>query len=103
MQFLGSSLLGYSFYQVFFKKFATKDNDPAAIMNSVRVLGYIGVHTLLWMWPPMIVLHFTGYEVFQWPPSWTVFGYLILNQVLGLAYMFFWFLAIALTSPLYSS
>lgn len=103
MKYLVLSILAYSLFQVLYKKFATKPNDPAAAMNSVRFLGYLGIHILFWMWPPILILHFTGMEVFEWPPTWTTFGYMILQGLITVVYKISLLFAIALTSPLYSS
>ncbi len=71
--------------EVLFKKFASPKGDPAAICNSFRFVGIMGVHSLLWMWwvwfhcvkvgmvtvcihrVPLIVLHFTSIEPFELP------------------------------------
>ena len=82
-----------------FKRFATKPDDPATIQNSVRSIGYVGVHTLLWMWPLIILFHFTGLEVFEWPSPDTLL-LLLLNALLDLLFNLGLFLCITLSSPL---
>ena len=39
-----------------FKRFGTVKNDPASIPNSLRMLGLMGIHALLWMWFVLLVL-----------------------------------------------
>ena len=50
MQFLVSSTILYALYEVLYKRLATVKDDPAQVQNSLRILGLMGVHTLLWMW-----------------------------------------------------
>ena len=74
----------YGLFEVSAKKWLAPAGDTAPLANSVRGLGMIGVHTLLWMWcaymfkycvcivtftyrPPIIIWHYTGFEVFSWP------------------------------------
>ena len=75
----------YAVIEVLFKKFASPKDDPAAVCNSFRFVGIMGVHSLLWMWwvwfnsvsvamvtvcmfrVPLIVLHFTAIEPFEFP------------------------------------
>ena len=50
MQFLVLSTIAYALYEVLYKRLATVKDDPAQVQNSLRILGLMGVHTLLWMW-----------------------------------------------------
>ena len=85
--------------EVGYKKFATKENDPAPIQNSVRGLGYIGVHTLLWAWPLLIILHFTGLETFELPEV-KIYRELLINVALDLVFNVSFYTCITLSSPL---
>lgn len=85
--------------EVGFKKFATKPDDPAAVTNGIRGVGYFGVHTLFWFWPLLVVLHFTGLEPFELP-SLSVFKMLLLNSGLDIIFNLSLFVCIALSSPL---
>ena len=40
----------YGLFEVSAKKWLAPAGDTAPMANSVRGLGMIGVHTLLWMW-----------------------------------------------------
>ena len=68
LKFLLISVITYAIFEVSYKKFATEKDDPAAVANGARVLGYMGVHTLLWLWPPIVIFHFSGLEPFELPP-----------------------------------
>ena len=78
-----------------FKKFATKPDDTAPVQNGIRAVGYIGVHTLLWVWP----LHFAGFEKFEMPDLPT-FTDLLFNAFLDLIFNMSLFVCITLSSPL---
>ena len=79
-------MMTYGLYEVSAKKWLIPVGDTAPVANSLRGLGMMGVHTLLWMWyvcmhvnqsysvcddflcrPPLIILHYAGVEVFAWP------------------------------------
>ncbi len=66
-QLLLASVILYAATEVLFKKYGTRKGDPAAVQNSVRFMGYMGIHTLLWQWFPLIALHYSGFETFEWP------------------------------------
>ena len=60
-------VLTYSLYEVLIKKFGTRKGDPATIPNGARLVGYIGINTVLWIWPIIPILHYSGLEPFEWP------------------------------------
>ena len=96
------SVLTYALLETTYKRFATVKDDPAALCNGVRMVGYFGVHTLFWMWPPLIILHYTKVEVFEWP-SWEILQLMLLNAALDVAFNGFLFVCIALSSPLFAT
>ena len=85
--------------EVGYKKFATRKDDTAPIQNSIRGLGYMGVHTLLWVWPVVLIVHYIGIETFEFPEL-MIFNKLLVNVVLELLFIMGLFVAIALSSPL---
>ena len=96
------SVITYALLETCFKKFATASDDPAALCNGVRIVGYYGVHTLFWMWPPLILLHYTKIEVFEWP-SLDMLKLMILNAFMDVGFNGFLFVSIALSSPLFAT
>ena len=44
------STILYACFEVIYKRIATVKGDPAAVQNGARIVGLIGIHTLLWMW-----------------------------------------------------
>ena len=103
LQLLVVSVLTYAIFETFYKKFGTKKDDPASTFNGLRFLGYIGVHTLFWLWPPIIILHFTGVEPFEVPPSMEIYWLMLLNGLLNIIFFGCLLVAIALSSPLFTS
>ncbi len=97
------SVITYAIFETFYKKFLTVKDDPVASINGLRVLGYIGVHTILWMWPPIIILHYSGFEPFQFPPTMELFGLLVANALMDIIFNGCLLVCIALSSPLYAS
>ena len=102
-QLLIASVVTYALFQTLYKKFGTKKNDPAATINGIRFLGYIGVHTVVWLWPPFLVLHFSGFEAFAVPYTMELFGLLVLNAIMDIVFNGCLLVCIALSSPLYAS
>ncbi|XP_064384579.1 uncharacterized protein LOC135333537 isoform X2 [Halichondria panicea] len=101
--FLVVAVITYALYETFYKKFATKKDDSIPSINGIRVLGYIGIHTLLWMWPPILIFHYTGFELFHFPPTMKLFGLLVVNALMDIVFNGCLLVAIALSSPLYAS
>ena len=102
MQSLIVSVITYAMLETGFKKFATAKDDPAALCNGVRLVGYYGIHTLFWMWPPLILLHYTKIEVFELP-SVDILKLMVLNAFLDVGFNGFLFVGISLSSPLFIS
>lgn len=50
LQYLILSMVTYALFEVSAKKWLVPTGDTAPLANSVRGLGMMGVHTLVWMW-----------------------------------------------------
>ena len=57
----------YALQSTLVKKLVTRKGDPAAVPNAIRFIGYTGIYTMLFMWPVIIILHYTKLEVFELP------------------------------------
>lgn len=94
------SLVGaalYGVYSTFLKK-AVK-NESQLSMTSLFAIA--GLYTLLFTWPVILGLHFSGIEEFEMPPDWTTVGFILVNMICGaLIPNYLWNVAFALTSPL---
>ena len=100
-QFLAITVILYALFEVLYKRLATRKDDTAPVMNGVRFLAYMGVHTLLWLWPLLIVFHFTGVEVFELP-SLDNIGLMTLNAFFDVIFNASLLVCIALSSPLFA-
>ena len=89
-------------FETFYKKFGTVKDDPASLTNGIRYVGYIGVHTLLWLWPPIFILHFSKIEEFHWPDLGQ-FAVILLGGVAALLYLAVLVTSIGLVSPLFAT
>ncbi len=96
------SMLLYAAYETLYKKLATKPGDPAQIWNSVRVIGYVGIHTLLTYWPLLVIVHFMGVEPFTLPTLKQLY-LLLAMTVLEIVFNGALLVCIALSSPLFAS
>ncbi|KAK4634210.1 hypothetical protein CLAFUW4_01205 [Fulvia fulva] len=100
---IGSVL--YGFYEVLYKKVACPPEhcDPKNGMVFANAFGsMIGVFTLLVLWIPLPILHFTGIEPFELPSgeaSWMLAISVLSNATFSGSFL----VLISLTSPVLSS
>ncbi|KAK4203340.1 hypothetical protein QBC40DRAFT_194556 [Triangularia verruculosa] len=62
--------------------------------------GLVGLINVVLLWPGFFVLHFTGLEPFEWPPTGTVWAIIMLNSVASFFSDIIWAYAMLLTTPL---
>lgn len=62
--------------------------------------GLVGLINIVLLWPIFIILHVTGVEVFEWPPTAQIWGILVANSVSSLVSDVIWAYAMVFTSPL---
>lgn len=93
------SLSGSFFYAVYIVMLRRKvDNEDR--MDISMFFGFVGLFTLVFLWPVIVVLHFTGLELFVWPTH-TQWMYLVLNGLIGTVFSeLLWLLGCFLTSSL---
>lgn len=73
---LGNLIIGvgsvlYGLYEVMYKKLACppEDTSPGRSMIFANFIGTcIGLFTLTVLWIPLPILHWTGLEIWEWPP-----------------------------------
>lgn len=68
----------YAVYTVILKK----KFEGRAVMDSNMMLGFLGLLTLLFFWPGVLIMHFSGVETFELPTMKT-FWLLTINSVFG--------------------
>lgn len=90
------SAVMYGLYAVFMKK---------RIPDETRVdmplfFGLVGLLNVLILWPGIVILHFTGIETFEMPPSNMVLAIILCSSVASLISDYAWAYAVLLTSPI---
>ncbi|KJX96459.1 integral membrane protein [Zymoseptoria brevis] len=90
------SAIMYGLYAVFMKK---------RIADETRVdmpifFGLVGVINVLILWPGLFVLHVTGVETFEMPPTAYVWTIIVCNSLGSLVSDMAWAYAVLLTSPI---
>src|SRR5690242_1050579 len=86
----------YGFYAVFMKK---RIGDESRV-NMPLFFGLVGLSNVLLLWPGLVVLHLTGVEPFQLPPTQKILTIVLVNSASSLVSDFCWAYAMLLTSPL---
>ena len=72
---LGNIIIGvgsvlYGLYEVLYKRYACPPEGTSAgrgVIFSIMFASLIGAFTVLVLWIPLPILHFTGWETFEWP------------------------------------
>jgi solute carrier family 35 protein F5 len=86
----------YGFYAVFMKK---RIGDESRV-NMPLFFGLVGLANVLILWPGFIILHYTGVETFQLPPTRRILTIVLVNSASSLVSDFCWAYSMLLTSPL---
>lgn len=91
------SAVMYGFYAVLMKK---RIEDESRV-NMPLFFGLVGLFNCVMLWPGLILLHVTGIETFELPPSFRVTAIVIINSTTSLVSDMCWAYAMLLTgSPL---
>ncbi|KAF2743560.1 hypothetical protein M011DRAFT_471308 [Sporormia fimetaria CBS 119925] len=86
----------YGIYAVLMKK---RIGDERRV-NMPLFFGLVGLINLLLLWPGLVVLHFTGTEPFELPPTKRITTIVLVNSASSLVSDYSWAYAMLLTSPL---
>lgn len=86
----------YGFYAVFMKK---RIGDESRV-NMPLFFGLVGLANVFLLWPGFIILHYTGVETFQLPPTRRILTIVLVNSASSLVSDFCWAYSMLLTSPL---
>lgn len=62
--------------------------------------GLVGLFNVLFLWPGFFILHFTGIEPFQMPPSGMIWAIVMINSISSFVSDIAWAYAMLLTTPL---
>lgn len=90
------SAVMYGLYAVFMKK---RISDETRVDMPV-FFGLVGLINVLILWPGLVILHYTGIETFEMPPTGTVTLIIICNSLFSLVSDMAWAYAVLLTSPI---
>lgn len=91
-----SGALLYGVYSTLLKR---KVRDESRV-NMKIFFGFVGLFTLIFLWPSMILLHYMGWETFELPSTPRVITIVITNCLITFISDFCWANAMLLTSPL---
>ncbi|KAI1473537.1 hypothetical protein K445DRAFT_314906 [Daldinia sp. EC12] len=69
-------------------------------VNMPLFFGLVGIFNIFILWPLFFILHFTGIEPFELPPSGKVWAIIILNSLSSFVSDISWAYAMLLTTPL---
>jgi solute carrier family 35 protein F5 len=86
----------YGFYAVFMKK---RIGDESRV-NMPLFFGLVGAWNTVLLWPGFFILHFTGVERFELPPTKRILTIVLVNSASSLVSDFCWAYSMLLTSPL---
>ncbi|TFB04019.1 putative vacuolar membrane protein [Trichoderma ghanense] len=69
-------------------------------VNMQLFFGLVGLFNLVLLWPLFFILHWTGMEPFELPPTSQIWAIIIINAVASFVSDISWALAMLLTTPL---
>ncbi|KAL2179148.1 uncharacterized protein P884DRAFT_196435 [Thermothelomyces heterothallicus CBS 202.75] len=69
-------------------------------VNMPLFFGLVGLFNVLFLWPGFFILHYTGIEPFELPPSASVWTIIAVNSVASFFSDILWAYAMLLTTPL---
>uniref|UniRef100_A0A4W3HJJ7 Solute carrier family 35 member F5 n=1 Tax=Callorhinchus milii TaxID=7868 RepID=A0A4W3HJJ7_CALMI len=86
----------YAVYIVMIKRKVDREDK----LDIPMFFGFVGLFNLLLLWPGFFLLHYTGFEAFEFP-SKTIWMYLLINGLIGTVLSeFLWLWGCFLTSSL---
>ncbi|KAK6509458.1 hypothetical protein TWF481_004202 [Arthrobotrys musiformis] len=61
--------------------------------------GFVGLFNFICLWPGLVILHYTGYETFELPPTNSVYWVIFINCCITVVSDFCWVFAMMYTTP----
>ena len=95
----GEALLSavlYGLYATFMKKRIPNETR----INMPLFFGLVGLFNIILLWPGFFILHFSGVETWQLPPTGKVTAIILSNSTASLVSDIAWAYAVVLTSPI---
>ncbi|XP_062504649.1 uncharacterized protein LOC134181393 [Corticium candelabrum] len=96
------AMLFYVIFEIVYKKKAVHADDPLPLWNAVRVIGLVGIQTLLCYWPVLLILHGTEFEKFELPTGDNL-RMLCIDVALDGVYNVLLLVCISMSSPLFAT
>ncbi|KAL6950050.1 hypothetical protein ACO0QE_000720 [Hanseniaspora vineae] len=93
------AILGALLYGVYSTLLKLKVKNVNRI-NMHVFFGFVGLVTIVVLWPTLIILNYTGYEHFQIPYTKKIWCVILLNLIINFLSDYCWCKAMLLTSPL---
>ncbi|KAF9584113.1 hypothetical protein BGW38_007533 [Lunasporangiospora selenospora] len=90
----------YGFEEVMYKKYASVKIHSVTFANTMT--GLMGVLTLVFLWVPIPILHWAGYEIFELPKV-NEFLSILMIAVLGLVYNGCFMIVVSMTNPVFAA
>lgn len=91
----GSAIM-YGIYAIVMKKRIGNEDR----VNMPLFFGLVGFFNVVFLWPGFLVLHFTGVETFELPPTGKIWTIVLLNSAFSFISDYCWAYAMLLTTPL---
>lgn len=94
------ALLGAFFYGCYTTLLKLKIGDEDRI-DMPLFFGFVGAFNLLFLWPVIPILNYTGLETFEIPMNGTLWAVIIINAFIGTFVSdYLWLVSMLMTSPL---
>jgi len=90
------SAIMYGVYTVVMKKRIGNEDR----VNMPLFFGLVGLFNVVFLWPGFFILHFTGVETFEFPPTGKIWAIVLINSLSSFISDFCWAYAMLLTTPL---
>lgn len=91
----GSAIM-YGLYAIVMKKRIGNEDR----VNMPLFFGLVGLFNMVFLWPGFLILHFTGVETFELPPTRKIWTIVLLNSASSFISDYCWAYAMLLTTPL---
>lgn len=97
------ALLGAFCYALYLLLMKVKCGTGKKTTNERQLFGWVGVCTFIMGIPLLATADYLGIEKFMLPPTWEIFGMVLVNSVFSIVSDYVTILAMLLTSPLVTS
>ncbi|RDL39736.1 Multidrug resistance efflux transporter EmrE [Venustampulla echinocandica] len=91
----GSAIM-YGIYAIVMKKRIGNEDR----VNMPLFFGLVGLFNVIFLWPAFFLLHYTGIETFELPPTGKIWTIVLLNSASSFLSDYSWAYAMLLTTPL---